>query len=80
MKFWKSILAGLMGAALSAGALAEKTTLTVYTALETDQLKAYQAAFNQANPDIEPAFRRGTQAVEKIARLVIVLTRGSSRF
>ena len=63
MKFWKSILAGLMGAALSAGALAEKTTLTVYTALETDQLKAYQAAFNQANPDIEIKWVRDSTGV-----------------
>ena len=37
-------LKALLGAALLAasfGALAQKTTLTVYTALETDQIKAY---------------------------------------
>jgi hypothetical protein len=41
----------------SAGAgrcgLAQKTQLLVYTALETDQLKAYQEGFNKVNPDIE---------------------------
>ncbi len=39
--------------ALAGGALAaDKTTLLVYTALETDQLKAYKDAFERANPDI----------------------------
>jgi len=46
----------LLGAAFLAvcfGASAQKTTLTVYTALETDQLKAYEAGFNKVNPNIE---------------------------
>ena len=30
---------------VSTAALAQKTQLTVYTALETDQLKAYEAGF-----------------------------------
>ena len=30
-----------------------KTELTVYTALEAEQLKTYKQAFEQANPDIE---------------------------
>ena len=33
--------------------LAQKTQLSVYTALETDQLKAYKEGFEKANPDIE---------------------------
>ena len=43
-------LKALLGAALvalAAGASAQKTQLTVYTALETDQLKAYEAGFNE---------------------------------
>ena len=45
------LLAGL--AAFTASAFAQKTQLLVYTALETDQLKAYQEGFNKAYPDIE---------------------------
>ena len=46
----------LAGAALllaAFGASAQKTQLTVYTALATDQIKAYQTAFEKANPTIE---------------------------
>src|SRR5436309_14969697 len=39
--------------ALATGASAQKTQLLVYTALETDQIKAYQEGFNRAQPDIE---------------------------
>ena len=38
--------------ALATGASAQKTQLLVYTALETDQIKAYQEGFNRAQPDI----------------------------
>ena len=39
---------------LAAGAaLAQKTQLLVYTALEIDQLKAYREGFNKVHPDIE---------------------------
>ena len=34
--------------AFAGTAFAQKTTLLVYTALETDQLKAYQEGFNKA--------------------------------
>ncbi|MEP6825837.1 MAG: putative 2-aminoethylphosphonate ABC transporter substrate-binding protein, partial [Ramlibacter sp.] len=39
------LLAGL--AACATGAFAQKTQLLVYTALETDQIKAYQEGFNR---------------------------------
>ncbi len=39
---------GLIGAA----AAAQAAELTVYTALEADQLKAYKAAFEETNPDV----------------------------
>ena len=37
--------------------------LTVYTALETDQLKAYQEGFNKAHPDIEITWVRDSTGV-----------------
>jgi iron(III) transport system substrate-binding protein len=49
--------------AFATSALAQKTTLTVYTALETDQLKAYQEGFNKANPDIELVWVRDSTGV-----------------
>ena len=38
--------------AFSVNAFAAKTELTVYTALEAEQLKSYKQAFEKANPDI----------------------------
>ena len=49
----KPVLAALALLATTTAAFAQKTQLTVYTALETDQLKAYEAGFNKVNPDIE---------------------------
>ena len=49
---------------LAAGsALAQKTQLLVYTALETDQLKAYQEGFNKVHPDIELKWVRDSTGV-----------------
>ncbi|MBB3223451.1 putative 2-aminoethylphosphonate ABC transporter substrate-binding protein [Pseudoduganella umbonata] len=39
------------------------TTLTVYTALEADQLKAYQVAFEAANPDIRLKWVRDSTGI-----------------
>ena len=48
----------------SAGiAVAQKTQLLVYTALETDQIKAYQEAFNKTYPDVELKFVRDSTGV-----------------
>ncbi|MBK1688978.1 putative 2-aminoethylphosphonate ABC transporter substrate-binding protein [Rubrivivax gelatinosus] len=44
-------------------AFAEKTTLNVYTALETDQLKAYQEGFNKVYPDIELKWTRDSTGI-----------------
>jgi iron(III) transport system substrate-binding protein len=49
--------------AVSGAAFAQKTPLTVYTALETDQLKAYQEGFNKAHPDIEITWVRDSTGV-----------------
>ena len=47
----------------AAPALAQKTQLLVYTALETDQLKAYQEGFNKAHPDIDIKWVRDSTGV-----------------
>jgi len=60
------LLASLLAAAtllVAGAALAQKTQLLVYTALETDQLKAYQEAFNKVNPDIEIKWVRDSTGV-----------------
>ncbi len=49
--------------ALGGSALAQKTTLLVYTALETDQLKAYQEGFNKVEPNIELKWVRDSTGV-----------------
>ena len=54
-----SLLLGLV----AGSALAQKTQLLVYTALETDQLKAYQEAFNKVEPHIEIKWVRDSTGV-----------------
>jgi iron(III) transport system substrate-binding protein len=57
-------LLALSGLIAFAGiAAAEKTQLLVYTALETDQLKAYQEGFNRTNPDIEIKWVRDSTGI-----------------
>ena len=58
----KPVLAALALAAAT-GAFAQKTQLTVYTALETDQLKAYENGFTRVNPDIELKWVRDSTGV-----------------
>jgi iron(III) transport system substrate-binding protein len=43
--------------------LAQKTELLVYTALETDQLKAYTESFQKTNPNIDLKFVRDSTGV-----------------
>ncbi|HEY8358973.1 MAG TPA: putative 2-aminoethylphosphonate ABC transporter substrate-binding protein [Ramlibacter sp.] len=50
-------------AAVAGSAMAQKTQLLVYTALETDQLKAYQEGFNKVHPDIEIKWVRDSTGV-----------------
>ncbi len=55
-----------IGAALAAAsgtALAQKTQLLVYTALETDQLKAYEQGFYKEVPDVEIRWVRDSTGV-----------------
>src|SRR5499426_3433748 len=68
---YKSIFRGLVMcvAALAVSALvagpaaAQKTKITVYTALENDQLGPYKEAFEKANPDVEIAWVRDSTGV-----------------
>ena len=55
-------LAGLLALPLWAQAQ-DKTVLTVYTALEADQIKAYKAAFEQAQPQVELKFVRDSTGI-----------------
>jgi iron(III) transport system substrate-binding protein len=61
--WWKTFSAVVVGVLVAGPVAAQKTTLTVYTALETDQLKAYQEGFNKVNPDIELQWVRDSTGV-----------------
>jgi iron(III) transport system substrate-binding protein len=64
---WKALaLAGATALAALAGggdALAQKTRVTVYTALENDQLGPYKQAFESENPNIEIVWVRDSTGV-----------------
>ena len=65
-RVWSVTLAIVVGAALvglGAGGAAAKTTLTVYTAIEADDLKKYAARFNEDHPDIEIKWVRDSTGV-----------------
>ena len=57
------IAALAVSALVAAPAFAQKTKLTVYTALEPDQLGPYKEAFEKANPDVEIAWVRDSTGV-----------------
>lgn len=58
-----ALCAAIVATVAASSALAQKTNLTVYTALETDQLKAYQEGFYKANPDIEITWVRDSTGI-----------------
>src|SRR5438445_13225426 len=55
--------AALAAVALATPAFAQKTKLTVYTALENDQLEPFKKAFEADNPTIEIAWVRDSTGV-----------------
>ena len=57
------LVTGLLLAIAAGGAAAQKTQLLVYTALETDQLKAYQEGFNKVEPNVEIKWVRDSTGV-----------------
>jgi iron(III) transport system substrate-binding protein len=62
MRGWSSALA-VLALAATGSAFAQKTELNVYTALETDQLKAYAEGFNKAYPNIDIKWTRDSTGV-----------------
>jgi iron(III) transport system substrate-binding protein len=61
-----AVIAGLAAIAaigMSSAAFAQKTKLTVYTALENDQLEPFKKAFEADNPTIEIAWVRDSTGV-----------------
>jgi iron(III) transport system substrate-binding protein len=56
-------LAAAVLSAFSLNAFAAKTELTVYTALEAEQLTAYKAAFEKTNPDVEIKWVRDSTGI-----------------
>jgi iron(III) transport system substrate-binding protein len=56
-------LSALVLTAFAGAVHAQKTELLVYTALETDQLKAYTESFAKTNPNIELKFVRDSTGV-----------------
>jgi iron(III) transport system substrate-binding protein len=58
-----SLAAGAAFAVLAAPAWAQKTKVTVYTALENDQLGPYKAAVEADNPDIDVVWVRDSTGV-----------------
>ncbi|MGE0715476.1 MAG: putative 2-aminoethylphosphonate ABC transporter substrate-binding protein [Alphaproteobacteria bacterium] len=60
--FGAGIAVAVVAAAAASGAAA-KTQLTVYTALENEQLRPYKEAFEKANPEIEIVWVRDSTGV-----------------
>ena len=56
-------LVAAVSAVFSLQASAAGTQLTVYTALEAEQLKSYKQAFEKANPDIEIKWVRDSTGI-----------------
>ena len=68
-------LASAVLTAFSLNAFAATTELTVYTALEAEQLKTYKNAFEKANPDVEIKWVRDSTGIitAKLLATVIVV-------
>jgi iron(III) transport system substrate-binding protein len=60
---FRTLLGAVAALALAPAAFAQKTELLVYTALETDQLKAYTESFQKTNPNIDLKFVRDSTGV-----------------
>ena len=62
--WWKALLGAARRSRSSPRRVcAQKTQLIVYTALETDQIKAYEDGFNKVNPNIEIKWVRDSTGV-----------------
>lgn len=56
-------IAAVAALGMAGAALAQKTRITVYTALENDQLEPYKKAFEADNPNVEIAWVRDSTGV-----------------
>ena len=63
LSWFKLVLASMLCAGLVSPCAAQRTDLTVYTAYENDDLKAYKAAFEKDNPDININWVRDSTGV-----------------
>jgi iron(III) transport system substrate-binding protein len=57
------LMAGALALGYGTGVSNAKTKLTVYTAIEAEDLKKYAARFNEAHPDIEIAWIRDSTGI-----------------
>jgi iron(III) transport system substrate-binding protein len=62
-KRWVMALSAAVLSVAATTALAQKTPLLVYTALETDAMKLYKDGFEKANPDIEVKWVRDSTGI-----------------
>ncbi len=62
-KFALQVAAGMLALASAGSALAQKTTLTVYTAWEIETLKPYAEGFAKVAPDIELKYVRDSTGI-----------------
>jgi iron(III) transport system substrate-binding protein len=62
-KRWAMALSAAVLSLAATAALAQKTPLLVYTALETDAMKLYKDGFEKANPDIEVKWVRDSTGI-----------------
>jgi iron(III) transport system substrate-binding protein len=62
-RFTRALAVFIGSAAVATASFAQKTELLVYTALETDQLKAYTESFQKTNPNIDLKFVRDSTGV-----------------
>ena len=60
---YKTLAYALLPATVLAGPAAAQTELTVYTAIEAEDLKKYAEAFEAANPDIKINWVRDSTGV-----------------
>jgi iron(III) transport system substrate-binding protein len=67
--WWRSfasafaVAGAAIGYVIAGPAVAQKTELLVYTALETDQIKAYEEVFKKSNPNIDIKWVRDSSGV-----------------
>ncbi len=62
-RFAANACSALAALAIGAGTAAAETELTVYTAIEADQLKMYGEKFNEAHPDIKVNWVRDSTGI-----------------